>query len=193
MCNIESDGRRHSLHGTTGSQLQRNLIQYQEDNALPAKNGRRSSSLSNESEFKSTDSNLSKNNSTPDMGREQKKTFAPVEAFKKHFGHSRADSLPRSAIRRHKKTGSNVSRVSFNLEPKNNSTLERRGSWTFERKASLINRRNSSLLSSRRPSLATADGGLADPLSSENLLLRGAKLKNTDYVYGKSKAARLAV
>lgn len=86
----------------------------------------------------------------------------------------------------HKKTASNVSRVSFNLDS------SRRGSessgvreWTLDRKTTILHRRNSSLLSSKRPSLTPPDGAIIDALGAENLLLRGARLKNTAFVYGK--------
>lgn len=158
-----------------------------EDKVLPEKNGRISSSLSNESVFRTQGTDLAKNNSSPEMGREPKKILGTISTIpSKHSYPIRVDSLPKSAIRRHKKTDSNVSRVSFNIEPMTGrQSLDRRESWTFERKASLISQRSPSLLSSRKPSLATADGNLADPLSAENLLLRGSKLKNTDFVYGK--------
>ena len=179
-----SDTRRHSLPIDDAQKSLKDIENtlHNMQNALPEKNGRRSSSLSNEPFFKSDEKTISKNNSTPDMGRDPKKYSTII---KKHTYPQRTDSLPKSAIRRHKKTDSNVSRVSFNIEPSTRrSTTERRESWTFDRKASLISQRSPSLLSSRRPSLATVDGSLADPLSAENLLLRGAKLKNTDFVYG---------
>lgn len=97
------------------------------------------------------------------------------------------ESVIRPTLRKtHKKTISNVSRVSFNMDlTRRDSDAASIRDWTLDRKTTLLNRRNSSLLSSKRPSLTPPDGAIIDALGAENLLLRGARLKNTSYVYGK--------
>lgn len=107
--------------------------------------------------------------------------------LRKNFIAKRTESFPKSAIKTHKKTLSNVERMSFNLE-KNGSPLLKLKDLSYERKTSLFLKKVPSSIqinkNSRRPSLTSVDGNLTDPLSSENLLLRGSKLKNTDFIYG---------
>lgn len=103
--------------------------------------------------------------------------------LRKKFVAKRTESFPKSAIRTHKKTLSNVERMSFNLEKKG-SPVPKLKNLSYERKASFFLKRVSSLLHSNRASLTTTDGNVIDPLSSENLMLRGSKLKSTDFVYG---------
>lgn len=115
-----------------------------------------------------------------DGGEDAKKI--PVHLKKKFFAQ-RTQSFPKSAGKTHKKTLSNVDRASFNLE-KNATPIYGFKDLPYEEKASIFSKRIPSFLQTNGPALTTIDGNVADHLSSENLILRGSKLKNTEFVYG---------
>ncbi|KAK6644621.1 hypothetical protein RUM43_000889 [Polyplax serrata] len=115
-----------------------------------------------------------------DGGEDTKKI--PVHLKKKFFAQ-RTQSFPKSAGKTHKKTLSNVDRASFNLE-KNATPIYGFKDLPYEEKASIFSKRIPSFLQTNGPALTTIDGNVADHLSSENLILRGSKLKNTEFVYG---------
>lgn len=106
----------------------------------------------------------SRNSSSPQLGRCE---FMHSAMFSKNLTHSASEpkrnlTLPKRALPKHKKSFSNVTELTW--DPRFFDSLEALR-WKSKRRGS-------------------EKENLVDPLTAENLLLKGSTLKNTEYIYG---------